>query len=137
MVSVMGGLALDDLARRADLIFAEIGAVSASAELVAAGLINQAEMEEVRQAGATGEILGHFFDSEGFSIETEATRRIVTLPLEDLRGRRIVAIAGGAAGASAVAAVLESRLLNGLIIDEATALEIVETQESKTPRLEH
>ena len=137
LVSVMGGSAADDRARSADLIVAEIGAVGATAEAVATGQMSQAEMDEARQAGALGEILGHFFDSAGFPVETDATRRIATLPLADLRGRRIVAVAGEAAGATAVGAVLESRLLTGLIIDETTALEIVETQESKTPRQEH
>ncbi len=137
MVSVMGGPTPDERAHNADLIVAEIGAVGATAELVAVGLMTQGEMDEVRQAGAKGEILGHFFDAEGFPIETDATRRIAKPPLDDLRSRRIVAVAGAAAGAIAVGAVLESRLLNGLIIDEATALEIVETQESKTPRQEH
>ena len=45
--------------------------------------------------------------------------------LEELPGRQVVAIAGGRDKPRAIAAVLESRLLTGLITDEATAREVV------------
>ena len=47
------------------------------------------------------------------------------MPLEDLPGRQVVAIAGGRDKARAIAAVLASGVLTGLITDEATAREMV------------
>ena len=84
-------------------------------------------MEAIAHAGGVGEMLGHFFDIEGRPVETEVTRRILTLPLDRLKDRRIVAVAGGKMKVRAIKAVLESGLLSGLIIDEHTARAIVET----------
>ena len=46
--------------------------------------------------------------------------------LDDLKGRRIVAVAGGAGKVAAIEAALRSGILTGLIIDEATARALVE-----------
>ncbi|RUV36591.1 sugar-binding transcriptional regulator, partial [Mesorhizobium sp. M7A.F.Ca.MR.228.00.0.0] len=43
-----------------------------------------------------------------------------------LKGRRIVAVAGGKIKVRAIKAVLESRYLSGLITDESTARALVE-----------
>jgi DNA-binding transcriptional regulator LsrR (DeoR family) len=48
-------------------------------------------------------------------------RRAVAMELGRLRGRDVVAVAGGEGKAAAVAAVLRSGLLTGLITDAATA----------------
>ena len=45
----------------------------------------------------------------------------MTLPLDDLRDTRIVAVAGGEFKIRAIRSVLESRLLSGLVTDERTA----------------
>ena len=57
----------------------------------------------------------------GVETQSELTRRILTLPIERIRGRRVVAIAGGAMKVAAIRAVLASGLLSGLITDERTA----------------
>lgn len=114
------------LARECDLMLVGIGTTVGEAELVTTGMMEPAEMDDIRRAGGRGEVLGHFFDSTGRSVETDGARRIVTMPLADLKQRRIVAVAGGKIKVSAIRAILESRLLSGLIIDEPTALEIVE-----------
>ncbi|MGE0717565.1 MAG: sugar-binding transcriptional regulator [Alphaproteobacteria bacterium] len=110
-----------DLARKAGLLFVGLGSVERQASLVATGMVERAEMDAVRRAGACGEILGHFLDREGRPVDTDVSRRTLSLPLDDLRGRRIVAIAGGTAKVDAVGAVLASGLLQGLITDERTA----------------
>jgi erythritol transport system ATP-binding protein len=94
-------------------------------------MIESTDMNEIRRLGAIGEVLGHFFDIDGRAIETELSRRIVTLPGDHLRNRRIVAVAGGATKVGAIRAVLASGLLNGLLTDENTAREIVEGSEGR------
>ena len=110
-----------ELGKACDLIIVGIGAAVAQAELVTTGMIELADMETIARAGGVGEMLGHFFDAGGQPVETELTRRIVTLPLDQLQNRRIVAVAGGAVKIEAIKAVLESGLLSGLITDEHTA----------------
>jgi DNA-binding transcriptional regulator LsrR (DeoR family) len=111
-----------DLARRADLLFAGIGTTAThDASLVASGMIEVAEMEEVRRAGGVGELFGHFFGELGEPVESPLSDRTLSPSRDDLRGRRIVAVVGGRTKVRAVQAVLRSRILSGLITDERTA----------------
>lgn len=114
------------LARQSDLMIVGIGTTRSEAELVTSGMLDQKDMDDISRAGGVGEILGHFFDQRGQPVGTEITNRIVTLPLDDLKGRRIVAVAGGRIKIDAIKAVLESGLLSGLITDEHTARAIAE-----------
>ncbi|MBV6635751.1 MAG: ATP-binding cassette domain-containing protein [Mameliella sp.] len=121
-----------ELAGQADLMIVGIGTTGAQAELVTTGMIEQAEMAGIAEAGGVGEMLGHFFDKRGKPVGREITDRILTQPLERLKGRRIVAVAGGEIKTQAIKAVLESGLLSGLIIDEHTARAIVDMDKPDT-----
>lgn len=110
-----------DLAGRADLMFVGIGTTEREASMVATGMIEYAEIDEVKRDGGAGELLGHFFDDAGRPVETALSKRILALSREQLRDRRIVAVAGGKVKIRAIRAVLESRFLSGLITDERTA----------------
>ncbi|OJF92360.1 sugar-binding transcriptional regulator [Pararhizobium antarcticum] len=110
-----------DLASTADLLLVGIGTVEREASLVATGMIEKSEIEEIKNGGGVGELLGHFFDEKGQPIETTLSDRTFTMKREELRNRRVVAVAGGKVKARAIRSVLESRFLSGLITDERTA----------------
>lgn len=114
-----------DLAAGADLLMVGIGTAEREASLVATGMIEKGEIEEVKRAGGVGEVLGHFFDARGKPVETTLSDRTFTLGREQLSNRRIVAVAGGKIKLPALKAVLASGLLSGLITDEATALALM------------
>ena len=114
------------LAAGSDLMLVGIGTAVGEASLVSSGMIDAADVEAVRRAGGAGEMLGHFFDAQGRPVVTDLARRTVTVPLESLRGRRIVALAGGTVKVEAIRAVLASGLLSGLITDERTARALAE-----------
>ncbi|RYH07749.1 ATP-binding cassette domain-containing protein [Tropicimonas sp. IMCC6043] len=126
-----------DLAGESDLLLAGIGTTAGEAELVTTGMMEPDEMQSIADAGGVGELLGHFFDAAGQPVETEATRRVITLPRDVLRTRRIVAIAGGRIKVEAIRAVLNTGLLNGLIIDEPTARAIVDMDRDTGPSAPH
>lgn len=115
-----------NLARSADLLLAGIGTAMPEASLVATGMISRAEMEELKNGGGVGELLGHFFDADGKRFETSLSNRILALEYDDLPGRRIVAIAGGRIKVPAIRSVLKSGCLAGLITDEQTAGALME-----------
>lgn len=115
-----------ELAGQADLMVVGLGTTVPEAELVATGMIEPQEMAGIAAAGGVGEMLGHFFDKRGQPVGQTVSDRILTQPLDSLKGRRIVAVAGGAIKIEAIKAVLESGLLSGLIIDEHTARAIVD-----------
>ncbi|MDX3925026.1 MAG: sugar-binding transcriptional regulator [Shinella sp.] len=119
-----------DLANSANLLMVGIGTAELEASLVATGMIEKGEIEDVRKSGAVGEILGHFFDAKGTPVETTLSDRTFTLSRDQLRDRRIVAVAGGKIKVPAIRAVLASGLLAGLITDEATAQALMEAPEA-------
>lgn len=110
-----------DLAANSDLMFVGIGTADPDAQLVSSQMIAQEELSEVKALGAVGEVLGHFFDKDGKPVESALTARTLSLGREFLKGKRMVAIAGGSEKAGAIRAVLMSGCLGGLITDERTA----------------
>lgn len=118
------------LAAQADLMIAGIGTAEPEAQLVSSQMIEPAEIQEVKSLGGVGEILGHFFNVDGVPIETSLAARTLSLGLDALKGRRIVAIAGGTEKTCAIRSVLMSGCLSGLITDERTALALAQNQPS-------
>lgn len=114
-----------DMSNGAGLKLVGIGTVEADAQLVESGMIEPAEIAEIKSAGGVGEMLGHFFDADGKVLETTLTSRTLAVGLEGPPESRIVAIAGGKAKVEAIRAVLMSGRLAGLITDEATAKALV------------
>ncbi|MBB1248470.1 MULTISPECIES: sugar-binding transcriptional regulator [unclassified Rhizobium] len=125
LFSQRGVLDVFNLANSADLLLVGIGTAEREASLVSTGMIETSEIEEIKHAGAVGEMLGHFFDAEGRPVETMLSNRTFTLSREALKNRRIVAVAGGKHKARATRAVLKSGFLSGLITDERTAVELM------------
>lgn len=112
------------LAARASLKLAGIGAVSDAAMLPMAGMVAPPEVAELRAAGAVGEVLGRYFAIDGTLVDTPLHDRVVSIPVAAMQG--LVAVAGGADKIQAIAAVLRSGLLGGLVTDEPTARRLVE-----------
>ena len=114
-----------DLALAADLMFVGIGTAEREASLVATGMIEHSEIDDIKRDGGVGELLGHFFDERGRPVETSLSERMLGLGRDQLQGRRIVAVAGGKVKVGATQAILRSRYLSGLITDEKTARALV------------
>ena len=114
-----------DLARQTQLKLIGIGTTRSEASLVATGIVEPEEIAAVEKAGGVGELLGHFFNADGEPVETELATRMTSLPIADLRGNRIIAVAGGKHKTNAIRSVLNSRFLSGLVTDERTASALV------------
>lgn len=112
------------ITERADLMIVGLGTVDARANIVTSRLVEPEEIQAVADDGAVGEMLGHFFAADGSSVQTDLTDRSLSPRLDSLSGRRIVGIAGGQSKVHAIAAVLASGLLKGLITDEGTAIQL-------------
>jgi DNA-binding transcriptional regulator LsrR (DeoR family) len=113
------------LAASATLYIVGIGDVGPKAHMLLTGMLKPEEYQELQRAGAVGELLGRFVDAGGTPVEAEINERAMAFPLESLRGRRVVAIAGGSGKVNAIAAVLNSRVITGLVTDEVTAQKVV------------
>ena len=112
------------LSHEASLLLVGIGTVDRDASLITSGMIEASEIAKIKAAGGVGEALGVFFDACGRPLETDLTARTLSFDFTDGKKRQTVAIAGGARKAAAIAAVLSSGFVSGLITDERTAREI-------------
>lgn len=108
------------MAARSEVKLVGIGTVEPAAQLVEAGMLEEAEINALSAAGAVGELLGHFFAADGTLIHNSLTARTLSVPLSQNRSE-IVALTGGLSKVAAIRAVLSSGQLSGLITDEVTA----------------
>lgn len=100
-----------------------IGSVEPSNLLAASGnIFNEHELAELREHGAVGDILLHFFDSRGKPLEGVLSSRVISMNLEQLKKvDRAVGVAGGRRKYAAILGALRGKLVNILITDHFTA----------------
>ncbi|MDX6750402.1 sugar-binding transcriptional regulator [Geminicoccaceae bacterium 1502E] len=85
-------------------------------------VIDRAQWASLRDAGAVGDIAGHYLDREGRPVDHPISRRTINPPLDSLRNakERLLA-AGGAHKAEIVLAGIRAGLVRWLITDESCA----------------
>jgi DNA-binding transcriptional regulator LsrR (DeoR family) len=120
-----------DMARKASIYIAGIGEVDFKGFLATGGMVTEDDVEEVRAAGGVAEILGQFFREDGSHVPNAVSDRALAPRLADLKSHRLISLAGGTAKTQAIRAILFSKLLDGLITDEATAKRLVKTSAAK------
>lgn len=110
-----------DLAAQAQVVVVGIGSPRNDRGMTEAGMVTEEELQALVAAGAVGEILGTFVNAEGGVLDVELSRRAIAPSLDDMRGKEVVAIAGGPSKIEAIDAVLRAGVITHLITDEATA----------------
>ena len=80
-----------EMGAASELKLVGIGTVQSDAYLVSTGMIEQAEIEDIKKKGGVGEMLGHFFDDTGKTIETTLTARTMSVGVEGISDTQIVA----------------------------------------------
>jgi DNA-binding transcriptional regulator LsrR (DeoR family) len=85
------------------------------------GFVSRAELTEMQAAGATGEVAGWVFDSEGNYLDVGTNRRTGGVRVVPGPGPPAIGIAAGASKVPAIRGALKSRIINGLVTDEPTA----------------
>ncbi len=109
------------LCAEADLTMVGVGQLDMTAPVLIDGFLSPAEMAELRQAGARGEITSWVFDDQGRIIDCAHNRRVASAPLPRAADRPVVAVAVGESKIKAIKAALVGHLVNGLITNELTA----------------
>jgi DNA-binding transcriptional regulator LsrR (DeoR family) len=116
---------LSDLRKRArqvDLALVSVGDVSEQATLIREGLLPQAELSTLIDAGAVGDLLCHFLDAQGRDVDHPVRHRVVAVDLDDLgRVPRVIIASGGKRKIAALSAALKAVRTSVLITDEAAA----------------
>ena len=110
-----------DLVERTDVCFVGVGALGDNAALVQDGIITPAEADELRQAGAVGEITGWAFDANGRLLTVGTNLRVASAPLHQPTKKLMIGVAMGTARRAAIRGALRGKLISGLVTDEVTA----------------
>lgn len=105
-----------------------IGALEPSPLLRQSGnSIAEADQEQLRAAGAVGDVCLRFFDEEGEPVATDLDERVIGITPDMLRTiPRRIAVAGGVRKVSAIRGAMRGRWINVLITDIQTAHALVE-----------
>jgi DNA-binding transcriptional regulator LsrR (DeoR family) len=105
-----------------DLILLSVGDMTEKSLLMRYGLPRDVSIEELVEAGASGDVMAHFLDSRGRPIDHPINHRSIALSLDALREvPNVVFASGGLNKVKAIAAMLLSGLGNALVSDEDTA----------------
>jgi deoxyribonucleoside regulator len=119
--------------KKADVALLGIGTTSlAHSSFYLAGYITRRELEELRRAGAIGDVCGLHFDANGQPACDDFCERLVSIRRPDLLSIPVrLGVAGGEGKADAILGALRSRYVNMLVIDSLTARKVLELAESK------
>lgn len=98
-----------------------IGSLAGRSSLLTTGSVSDEALPALRAAGATGDLVVHFFDAGGGIVDSPLSRWAIQLPLERLRAARVVAVAGGPGKETAIRGALRSGLVDVLVTDARSA----------------
>ena len=117
-----------DLANSADVVFVGVGQMTEDAPLYQDGFLSLGEMQEMRAAGAVGEVAGWIYDSQGKYLDIGTNRRNGGVRIAPDLPRPAVGIAAGASKVPAIAGAMNSNIINSLVTDERTAQALLARQ---------
>jgi hypothetical protein len=114
-----------------DLALVGIGSLEPSPLLRQSGnALTEAEQDQLRGAGAVGDVCLRFFDANGTVLDTPLDRRVVSITPSDLRHvPRRIGVAGGTSKYRAIRAALRGGWVNVIVTDLDTARGLAEDTE--------
>lgn len=109
-------------ALRANLAVLSVGSMESQSPIANYGFIKPSEFEELREAGAVGDVLCHFIDAQGQLVNHPVNRRVCAFPLESISSiGNVVLVSGSADKVAVMRAALASLKISVLITDENAA----------------
>ncbi len=109
-----------------DLALVGIGSMEDSV-FIERGVFTRKDLQDLRKAGAVGEICGRFFDRNGKECATVWKDRVVSIEIDQLRKiPNVICIISGVERAVALRAAIRGGLIKSLAIDEAVAEALLE-----------
>ncbi|MTH97479.1 sugar-binding transcriptional regulator [Roseibium sp. RKSG952] len=105
-------------ARQSNVFIVGIGSVDPEGHLIERGMISGPEQVELAANGAVCDLMGRFLALDGSLVATGLGDCAVGLHFEDVRGARVIALAGGESKAEATLAALRAGVITDLIADE-------------------
>jgi DNA-binding transcriptional regulator LsrR (DeoR family) len=114
-------------ARAADVIITGIGEISETSRLIELCSFTRADMQQLDQGGAVGELGSNFYNHEGQACCTQYNNRVVGLSINEVKkSPLVIGVAGGDSKIEAIHAILRGEVLDILITDDGVAKAIFE-----------
>ena len=113
---------LRHMGEHADLAVVGIGTLFSSF-LTRNQVLSEGEQKELAEAGAVGDVILHFLNKEGESVETELTKRLLRVDIAEVKkhARTVIAIAEGLEKLPVIRAALRRGLADSFFTDTETA----------------
>lgn len=125
--------AVHDHLGRAQLALVGLGTLENSV-FVERGALSPGDIAELKQAGAIGEMCGRFFNKNGDECDTPWRDQVMSAEVKQLQKiPQVIAVVSGNDRSAAIAAAIQGKLLNGLIIDESGAVALLATTPPLSP----
>lgn len=116
--------------RSIDLAFVGLATIETSAFLER-GVLDPADVAEIRAAGAVGEICGRFFDKHGHECSTSFRDRVIGIELDVLRAcPDVVAVMSGPSRGQAMQAAVRGGIVKSVVVDQAGAQSILDADQT-------
>lgn len=119
--------------KKTDIALLGIGTTSPDySSFYLAGYVTRRELDDLRKAGAIGDVCGLHFDLNGQPACDDFCERLVSIRRPDLLSIPVrLGVAGGEGKADAILGALRSKYVNVLVIDSMTARKVLELAKSK------
>lgn len=117
-----------EIGAQADIALIGVGVVDpGDRSPIFEGYLSPAQIADLREAGAVGHICGEFYGLDGQRSPVDINDRTISIGLDSLKKiPSVIAVAGGASKAEAIAAAIHGGYLNTLITDDRAADRILE-----------
>lgn len=119
--------------KKTDIALLGIGTTSPDySSFYLAGYVTRRELDDLRKAGAIGDVCGLHFDLNGQPACDDFCERLVSIRRPDLLSIPLrLGVAGGEGKADAILGALRGKYVNVLVIDSVTARKVLELAKSK------
>lgn len=121
-----------DQAASANMYLFSAGAADHRSAHIQSGYLSAAEMDELVRRGAVGDIWGRYINAEGMIVDPALDERTLGLGLDELRrADGAVLVTSGRAKHAVTRAAVVNGLCTSLVTDEATAADLIESDEDR------
>lgn len=119
-------------AERADAAVISVGSLAPTAPITRYGFLERRHLDELKAAGAVGDILCYFIDGDGHIVDHSVNRRVCAFDPRSLgRIPNVILASGGTEKVPALYAALLLTEANVLITDELSASQLLERHEQR------
>jgi deoxyribonucleoside regulator len=113
------------LAARANIALVGIG-VPSSATFSLGEVLKEQDIRRLSSRGIVGDIGLQFYNDRGIQVVDEIHDQVIGLDLAHYKAiPRVIAVAGGLEKAPAIKAALKGKIINVLVVDDTTAVELL------------